>query len=83
MVQCLRLCAANAGGLGLISGQETKISHAVRHRQKIKKKVRKTSVPSFDGLRRMATSFPPNSKGKPWFGAKMPVECPSLAYSNQ
>ena len=36
MVQCLRLCAANAGGLGSTSGQETKISHAVWYGQKIK-----------------------------------------------
>ena len=47
MVQCLRFCAANAGGLGLISGQETKISHAAWHRQKIEKKSKENECPQF------------------------------------
>ena len=29
-VQWLRLCTSNAGGVGLIPGQETKLSHASR-----------------------------------------------------
>ena len=34
MVQWLRLCASNAGGMGLTPGQETRSPHAVRHGQK-------------------------------------------------
>ena len=33
-VQWLRLCASNAGGMGSITGQGTKIPHAVRRGQK-------------------------------------------------
>ena len=37
VVQWLRLCAPNAGGLGSNSGQKTKIPQAVSHSQKKKK----------------------------------------------
>ena len=37
----LRLHSPNAGGMGLITGQETKISQATSHGQKEKKKKRK------------------------------------------
>ena len=38
MVQWLRLCASNAGGVGLIPGQGTMIPHAGRHKNLKKKK---------------------------------------------
>ena len=38
MVQWLRLCASTAEGMGLISGQGTKILHAAWHDQKQIKK---------------------------------------------
>ena len=34
VIQWLRLCASNAGDVGLIPGQGTKISHATWHGQK-------------------------------------------------
>ena len=34
-VQCLRLCASTAGGIGSIPGWGTKIPHAAWHGQKI------------------------------------------------
>ena len=34
MVQWLRLCAPNAGGMGLIPGQEVKIPYIAEHSQK-------------------------------------------------
>ena len=37
-VQWLRFCASNAGGMGLIPGQGTKIPHATGWGQKIKLK---------------------------------------------
>ena len=37
LVQWLRLCASNAGDVGLIPGWGTKISHAMWHGQKKKK----------------------------------------------
>ena len=40
-VQWLRLCASNAGDMGLIPGRGTKIPHATRHGQK---KLKKKSV---------------------------------------
>ena len=47
MVQWLRLHAFNAGGMGLIPGQETKILHAiphdVQHGQKFKKQQQKNT----------------------------------------
>ena len=39
-VQWLRLCASNAGAVGSIPPQGTKIPHAVLHGQKEKKKER-------------------------------------------
>ena len=41
MVQWLRLCASNVGGVGLIPDQGTKISDAVGHGQKKKGKKKK------------------------------------------
>ena len=38
MAQWLRLHAANAGDMGSIPGQETKIPHTMQHSPKIKKK---------------------------------------------
>ena len=37
VVQCLRCCASNPGGTGLIPGQGTKIPYVMSHSQKIKK----------------------------------------------
>ena len=37
-VQCLRLCASTAGGVGWIPGRGTKILRAGQHNQKKKKK---------------------------------------------
>ena len=37
VVQWLRLCADNAGGVGLIPGQGIKIPHAMQHNQKVTK----------------------------------------------
>ena len=37
VVQKLRLHTANAGGVGVIPGQGTKISHAAQHGQKTEK----------------------------------------------
>ena len=37
-VQWLRLCAPNAGGMGSIPGQGTKVRHAPQHSQKEKRK---------------------------------------------
>ena len=37
VVQWLRLCAPNAGGVGSIPGKGTKIPHATQHGQKINK----------------------------------------------
>ena len=37
VVQWLRLCASNAGYMGFISGQRTKISRASQHGQILKK----------------------------------------------
>ena len=41
VVQWLRLCASNAGGMGLIPGQGTKILHASRSGKEEKKKKKK------------------------------------------
>ena len=41
VVQWLRLCASNAGGMGLIPGQGTKILHASRCGKEKKKKKKK------------------------------------------
>ena len=38
LVQWLRLCASNAGGVGSILGWGTKIPYAMQHGQKIKMK---------------------------------------------
>ena len=40
VVHWLRFCAANAGDSGLIPGQGTKIPHALRRGQKMKKKIK-------------------------------------------
>ena len=37
-VQWLRLCTPNAGGMGSIPGQRTKIPHAMQHSARKKKK---------------------------------------------
>ena len=42
MVQWLRLCASSAEGVGLITGQGTRIPHATGHDQKGKKKTPQT-----------------------------------------
>ena len=42
-VQWLRLHTSSAGGAGLIPGQGTRIPHATRHSQKVRKKERKKS----------------------------------------
>ena len=39
VVQWLRLCTSNAGGVGSIPGQGTKIPHAVQRVPKNKKKI--------------------------------------------
>ena len=41
VVQWLRLCTYNAGGMGSIPGPATTIPHAVRYNQKVKKKKKK------------------------------------------
>ena len=41
MIQWLRLCAPNAKGTSLITGQGTKTPHATQHNQKKKKSQRK------------------------------------------
>jgi len=39
VVQWLRLCAANAGSAGLITGWGTKIPHAMQHDKRLYKKL--------------------------------------------
>ena len=46
MVQCLRLCAFNAGALGLIPGQGIKIPYAAWHGQ-----IKKNSVLTAEDFR--------------------------------
>ena len=41
VVQWLRLCTSNAGGMGLTPGRGTRILHAMLHGQKKKKKLTK------------------------------------------
>ena len=50
VVQLLRLCAPNAGGMGSIPGQGTKIPHAARRGQKKKiNKYRERKVGKVNG----------------------------------
>ena len=41
MVQWLRLCAANAGDAGWIPGWGSKIQHAIKCSQRLKKQIKK------------------------------------------
>ena len=52
VVQWLRLCASNAGDMGSIPGQGTKIPHACRARKKKKKTNQKTELCCFAAMPR-------------------------------
>ena len=50
MVQCLRLRASTAGGMGQITGQGTKIPHATWPKKKLKEGKREQQDPSHNLL---------------------------------